>query len=67
MSLSDRTEYSAVSRCFSPDMKRRWLPTTDGKVVAGGTLPFSGFDTRAEAVSAAEDLRRRSQHPVERQ
>lgn len=44
---------SAVSRRFSPDMKLRWMPTVDGNIVAAPPLPFSGFDTRAEAVEAA--------------
>lgn len=46
-------KYSAVSRRFSPDMRLRWMPTIDGQIIAGGTLPFSGFGTRAEAIAAA--------------
>jgi hypothetical protein len=45
--------FSAVSRRFSPDMELRWLPTVNGKVIVGGAIPFSGFDTRAQAVAAA--------------
>jgi hypothetical protein len=45
---------SAVSRRFSPDMRLRWMPTVGGKIVASGSLPFSGFDTKTEAVEAAQ-------------
>ena len=45
---------SAASRRFSPDMELRWMPTIDGNVIAGGRIPFSGFETRSEAVAAAE-------------
>jgi hypothetical protein len=51
--IDAETGCSALPRRFSPDMKLRWMPTVDGNVIAGGTLPFSGFDTRREAVAAA--------------
>jgi hypothetical protein len=48
-----RLRCSAVKRRFSPDMKLRWMPTIDGTVIADPPLPFSGFDTCAEAAKAA--------------
>ena len=44
----------AVSRRFSPDMELSWLPTIDGKVIASGSIPFSGFNTRTKALAAAK-------------
>ncbi|WP_315833945.1 hypothetical protein [Bradyrhizobium prioriisuperbiae] len=48
---------SATPRRFSPDMKKRWLPTIDGKVVTDSRFPFSGFATRSEAIEAARTSR----------
>ena len=48
---------SALSHRFSPDMKRRWMPTIDGKIIsAGGVVPFSGFATRREALAVAKQV-----------
>ena len=55
--IEAETGCSAVSRRFSPDMKLRWMPTVDGEVVARAPLPFSGFDTRPEAVAAARQYK----------
>jgi hypothetical protein len=47
---------STTSRRISPDMNLRWWPVIDGKVIVGGAVPFSGFATKAEAVSASKQL-----------
>jgi hypothetical protein len=48
------TKCAAEKYRFSPDMKTRWLPTVNGKVIVGrGEIPFDGFSTRREAVAAA--------------
>jgi hypothetical protein len=57
---------SAASRRFSPDMKLRWLPVIDGKVVVGRAIPFSGFATKAEAINAAKQLNTSHQPEGER-
>jgi hypothetical protein len=49
-----RDRCSAVARLLSPDKKKRWMPTINGKIVAGGNLPFGGFGTRREAIAAAK-------------
>lgn len=51
-----RDRCSAVARRHSPDMKKRWMPTVNGKIVSGGALPFGGFKTRREAVAAAKQF-----------
>jgi hypothetical protein len=51
-----RDRCSAVVRRLSPDRKKRWMPTINGKIVAGGRLPFGGFATRREAIAAAKDF-----------
>jgi hypothetical protein len=54
--MTEPTKYEAIPRRFSPDMKLRWLPVVDGKIIVGGKFPFSGFNTRKEAVEAAQSL-----------
>lgn len=45
---------SAIPRRFSPDMKRRWMPTIYDRVLKpDDAIPFSGFATRREAIAAA--------------
>ena len=63
--IEAETGCSAVSRRFSPDMQLRWMPTVDGQIIASGTLPFSGFDTRAEAIKAAQEYATVSRPPRE--
>jgi hypothetical protein len=44
---------SAEKRRMSPDMKIRWFPTVNGKVVGGLAMPLTGFTRRVEAIEAA--------------
>lgn len=55
-----RDRCSAVARLLSPDKKKRWMPTINGKIVSGGDLPFGGFATRRDAVAAAKVFEARS-------